>query len=103
MSNGNATLLDAGAANECLFLAIGDMVCVKPGTLDPDFSGWPLDGWVGEIVELDATSTPRHYLVRWNEDTVARMPPDCRDWCEREDVALDQMWLFDVDLDPLAV
>jgi len=98
-----AILEDFSATGQRPPLAIGDAVFARAGTPDPDFPDILLDGWIGEIVELDATVTPVRYLVQWDERTLGRMAPDCRDRCEMEDFVLDQMWLLEDDLDALTV
>jgi hypothetical protein len=100
---GTATVEEIGTANQRPPLAVGDIVCARAGTWDPDFPDCRLDGWMGEIVEVDETVAPARYLVQWNQRTLGRMSPDCRDRCEMEDFVLDRMWLFDDDLDVLPV
>jgi len=102
MSNTSATLLsDAPAASRRALFCVGDTVRVRTGISDPDFPGNPLDGWVGRIVERDDTPVPVQYLVQWDEKTLVRMWPDCRESCELEGFAFDRMWLLEDDLAPL--
>jgi hypothetical protein len=97
----NATVVEARAAAGRLRLAVGDLVRVTFGTPDPDFPGMRLDGWVGRVVEADASTTPALYLVEWNERTMRRMSPGYRVWCRDEDLVVDRMWLFEEDLHAL--
>ncbi len=82
-------------------LAVGDAVCARAGTSDPDFPDRQLDGWSGMIVEIDETVAPAQYLVQWDRNTVSGMSPDCRSRCETEDFVFDQMWLLEDDLNIL--
>ena len=80
---------------------VGDIVCVRPGTSDPDFPARQLDGWIGKIVDRDETVAPVQCLVQWNDSTIDRMSSDERSLCEWEDFAIDQMWLLEEELDVL--
>jgi hypothetical protein len=88
----------AGAATAPAF-AVGDVVAARPGTCDPDFPGISLNGWTGHVVRVDRARSQTHYLVQWDQDTLEDLAWPCRDWCEREDRAFDQMWLLDDDLE----
>jgi hypothetical protein len=94
-----AVLEDVGIADPSLLLSLGDSVCVKAGTPDPDFPDRQLDGWTGVIVELDETVIPAQYLVQWDQATISGMPPEDRKRCEIEDFALDRMWLLEEDFE----
>lgn len=79
---------------------IGDQVTVRRGTLDPDFPDIPLGGWTGTIGELGDTSPEQHYLVVWNDYTLANMHPVFRQRCLRDDLEIESMWLRESDLEP---
>ena len=68
-----AMLEDIGAADGRPLLTVGDAVCVRPGTPDPDFPGRRLDGWSGSIIEQNNTVSPAQYLVQWDKNTVSRI------------------------------
>ena len=95
----SALLADAGTASERRPFGIGDTVRVTYGTPDPDFPGMRLDGWIGEVVDVDAAHHPARYLVQWNEKTLRRMSRGYHTRCGVGGMVLDQMWLFDEDLD----
>ncbi len=46
---------------------------------------------VSEVQQM----TPAVYLLEWSPGTLENVPPACREYCEREDVALDAMWLLE--------
>jgi hypothetical protein len=96
-----AMLKDVGAADWRPSLAVGDAVRVRAGTSDPDFPDRPLDGWIGKIVERNEKAVPTQCRVQWDESTLDAMSAGDRKRCEREDFVLDQMWLFEDDLDVL--
>jgi hypothetical protein len=98
-----AMLEDIDAADRRPRLAIGDTVGTRVGTFDPDFPDIELNGWIGTIIKRDDTIATARCLVRWDERTVRQMSPDCREWCDMEDAAIDEMWLFEDDLDAVTV
>ncbi len=78
---------------------VGNRVRVKPGTTDPDFEDIPLSGWVGTVREVDPRSNPPTYLIEWDQHTLDQMHPVYRTRCERDDLALESMWLGEADLE----
>jgi len=79
-------------------LAVGDAVCVRAGTPDPDFPGKRLDDWTGVIAARNEAVAPTRCLIQWDENTVDGMSDEYRVRCAMEDLALDQMWLSEDDL-----
>lgn len=79
--------------------AEGTRVRVKAGVMDPDFPELHLGNWRGTVSEVRNGGLPG-YLIRWNPETLENVHPACRDYCEKEDVAFDKMWLLEVDLEP---
>jgi hypothetical protein len=79
---------------------VGDAVTVRRGTRDPDFPDIPLGGWTGAIREVG--SVPEvHYLIAWNDYTLANMHPVFRQRCLRDDLEMESMWLPENDLEPM--
>lgn len=79
---------------------IGDRVTVRRGTRDPDFADIPLGGWTGTIRQLGGLDPEPHYLVAWNDYTLANMHPVFRQRCLRDDLEAETMWLRQGDLEP---
>lgn len=79
---------------------LGDVVTVRRGTRDPDFPDIPLGGWSGCVREVGLRPEP-HYLIAWNEYTLANMHPVYRQRCDRDDLETESMWLRETDLEPL--
>ena len=79
--------------------AVGSCVRIKTGVMDPDFPGMHLAGWKGTISQVERGKMP-HYLVQWTPATLDGLSPACRDFCEFEDVAFEEMWLLEKDLGP---
>lgn len=79
--------------------AEGTRVRVKAGVMDPDFPEMHLGDWTGTVSEVRRGGLPG-YLIRWNPETLENVHPACREYCAKEDVALDKMWLLEGDLEP---
>jgi hypothetical protein len=79
---------------------IGAAVTVRRGTRDPDFPDIPLGGWTGTVREVGSEQPEAHYLIAWNEYTLANMLPVYRQRCLRDDLEVDSMWLRESDLEP---
>lgn len=73
---------------------VGDLVRVRSGVTDPDFSDIPLGGWAGKITEVE----PPLYLIRWSQET-KNMHPVYRKRCERDGLDVEEMWLGEDDLE----
>jgi hypothetical protein len=73
--------------------AVGNPVCVKPGTPNPDYPEIPLGGWSGTVAAVDQKSSPTIYLVEWNQRTLDQLPPGYRMRCARDGVNVGDMWL----------
>ena len=80
--------------------AIGALVRVRPGIMDPDFADIPLGGWAGTVREADRRSAPPTYLIEWDRPTLEHMHPVYRKRCERDGLDLESMWLGEDDLEP---
>ena len=84
-------------------LAIGTRVRVKPNVTVPEFPDVPCGGWTGSIDNLIGKSKPDpKYVVEWDEETIARMPPDYRDRCEKNGLFFRMACLSGDQIEPLA-
>jgi hypothetical protein len=68
--------------------AVGCLVRIKPGVIDPEYPDMPLGGWLGTIAEVQEES----YLVRWSEATLQAVHPTYHERCERDGVDFSGMW-----------
>lgn len=80
--------------------AVGDMVRVRRGVVDPDFPDIPLGGWAGVVQEISRRGPSHTYLIAWNDRTLEQMHPVHQHRCERDELDAESMWLADSDLEP---
>jgi hypothetical protein len=66
--------------------------------MDPDFPGVHIGDWTGTVSQI-YNERPTTYLIQWHPETLERVHPACREYCEVEDVSLNQMWLLEEDLE----
>ncbi len=78
--------------------AVGTLVRVKIGVMDPDLPGVHLGGWKGTISQVQNGGLPT-YLVQWSPETLENVHPAHRDHCQKEDIAFDKIWLLEEDLE----
>ena len=81
---------------------IGDKIVVKDGVLDPDF-GTSIEGWTGEISEVDSDSESRiTYRIEWDEKTIKGMSKKHITTCDKENLDHACMYLFgnEIELQP---
>lgn len=78
--------------------AIGDLVRVKAGAVDPDFPDIPLGGWKGTVTEI--SQDPPLYLIRWDQQTLDAIHPVYRHRCERDGLDCEAMYLPESELEP---
>ncbi|MBI1915756.1 MAG: hypothetical protein HYS12_13635 [Planctomycetes bacterium] len=74
-------------------------VRVKAGVKDPDNPDIPIGGWCGTVAEVETSSQPCGYLVRWDQRTLGQMHPVFVKRCQRDDLEVDRMWLDESDLE----
>ena len=77
----------------------GSRVRVKSGVTDPDLPDLPLGDWTGTVAQVEMGDLTT-YLIRWSRQTLRTVPPALREYCEKEDAALDRIWLLEEDLEP---
>ena len=78
--------------------AKGTTVRVRIGVMDPDFPSMHLGGWVGTVARVHKGELAA-YLVQWSPSTLKSVPPAIREFCEKEDIVFDKMWLLEEDLE----
>jgi len=74
-----------------------DKVCVRDGYKDDD-TGTDLSGWTGTVIYAE---TGGMVLVKWTQETLARMPQEYIDYMEESDLGIDEYELYDSDILPL--
>ena len=80
----------------------GDKIVVKDGVVDPDF-GTSIEGWTGEISEVDSDSESRiTYRIEWDGKTIKSMSKKHIATCDKENLDHVCMYLFgnDIELQP---
>jgi hypothetical protein len=80
---------------------IGLSVIVKEGIPDPDY-GQDLSGWQGRIIDIkDENKDDPLLLIKWDSQTLKKMPRSMTEACEKDGLASDQMYLYGNDVDPV--
>jgi hypothetical protein len=75
-------------------LALGDTVRVKDGVMDPDYDGYCMGGWSGEIIALDTWEQMPMALIAWDASTQRdRIDPEVRRRAASQGLSVAQMWL----------
>jgi hypothetical protein len=75
---------------------VGDRVRVRPGVTDVMSSDMVLGGWTGAVAEIDGEMC----CVRWDEETLAKMPSSYREHWQADALPVDSLWLSQRDLEP---
>ena len=75
-------------------LALGDVVQVKDGVMDPDYDGYGIGGWSGEIIALETWEQMPMALIEWDASTQRdRIDPEVRRRAASQGLSVSQMWL----------
>ena len=77
-------------------LTLGDVVRVKDGVMDPDYDGYCIGGWSGEIIALDTWEQTPMVLIAWDATTQRdRIAPEVRRRATSQGLSVSQMcnWL----------
>ncbi len=75
-------------------LTLGDVVRVKDGVMDPDYDGYCIGGWSGEIIALDTWEQTPMALIAWDATTQRdRIAPEGRRRAASQGLSAAQMWL----------
>src|SRR3954453_7899555 len=75
-------------------LTLGDVVRVKDGVMDPDYDGYCMGGWSGEIIALDTWEQTPMALIAWDAPTQRdRIAPEVRRRATSQGLSVAQMWV----------
>ena len=84
-------------------LTLGDIVRVKDGVMDPDYDGYCIGGWSGEIIAFETWEQTPMALIEWDASTQrARMDPEVRRRAASQGLSTAQMWLHLSDFERVA-
>jgi hypothetical protein len=76
-------------------LTLGDSVRVKDGVMDPDYDGYCIGGWSGEIIALDTWEQTPMALIAWDATTQRdRIDPEVCRRAASQGLSAAQMWLY---------
>ena len=85
-------------------LTLGDTVRVKDEVMDPDYEGYSIGGWSGEIVAFETWEQTPMALIAWDATTQRdRIDPKVRQRAASQGLSADQMWLHLSDLERVDV
>src|SRR5262249_16151582 len=75
-------------------LTLGDIVRVKDGVMDPDYAGYCIGGWSGEIIAFETWEQTPMVLIAWDASTQRdRIAPEVRRRAASQGLSAAQMWL----------
>jgi hypothetical protein len=75
-------------------LTLGDIVRVKDGVMDPDYDGYCIGGWSGEIIAFETWEQTPMALIAWDASTQRdRIAPEVRRRAASQGLSAAQMWL----------
>jgi hypothetical protein len=75
-------------------LALGDTVRVKDGVMDPDYDGYGIGGWSGEIIAFETWEQMPMALIAWDASTQRdRIDPEGRRRAASQGLSVAQMWV----------
>src|SRR5215471_7360330 len=81
-------------------LTLGDTVRVKDAVMDPDYEGFSIGGWSGEIVAFETWEQTPMALIEWDATTQRdRIAPEVRQRAASQGLSAYQMWLHLSDLE----
>jgi len=76
-------------------LTLGDLVRVKDGVMDPDYDGYGMGGWSGQIIALDTSEQTPMALIEWDATTQRdRIDPEVHRRAASQGLSAAQMWLY---------
>jgi len=75
-------------------LTFGDVVRIKDGVMDPDYDGYCIGGWSGEIIAFETWQQTPMALIAWDASTQRdRITPEGRRRAASQGLSAAQMWL----------
>jgi hypothetical protein len=77
----------------------GTGVRVKEGICLPEFPEFSIAGWTGEVLETKGRGSAVQYIIQWDGETVASMPPAYRDHCEAHGLIHEMVCLSKADVE----
>jgi hypothetical protein len=81
-------------------LTLGDIVRVKDEVMDPDYDGYSIGGWSGEIIAFETWGQTPMALIAWDATTQHdRIDPEVRRRATSQGLSATQMWLHLSDLE----
>jgi hypothetical protein len=84
-------------------LALGDVVRVKDEVMDPDYDGYSIGGWSGDIIALDTSEQTPMALIEWDTTTQRDLiDPEVRRRTASQGLSVSQMWLHLRDFERVA-
>ena len=84
-------------------LALGDVVRVKDEVMDPDYDGYSIGGWSGDIIALDTSEQTPMALIEWDATTQRDLiDPEVRRRTASQGLSVSQMWLHLRDFERVA-
>jgi hypothetical protein len=81
-------------------LTLGDIVRVKDEVMAPDYDGYSIGGWSGEIIAFETWEQTPMVLIEWDATTQhERIDPEVRRRATSQGLSAAQMWLHLSDLE----
>ena len=74
-------------------IKIGDYVRVKKGIRDPDYSKFVIGGFQGTIFSVDEYPDETLVGIKWDEETLSKMPKKIVERFLKENFQHDKMYL----------
>lgn len=75
-------------------IKIGDYVRVKKGIRDPDFGSFVIGGFQGTVFSVDESPNETIVGIKWDEETLSKMPRKMLKRCLKDNFEHDKMYLL---------
>ena len=79
-------------------VSVGQSVRVREGLAMPEFPAIPIGGLGGSVTEVRGRGKQRKVILRWTEESMARLPNGYRDECDAKQLAADLVCLLASDV-----
>ncbi len=80
-------------------IKVGDTVIVKKGVMDTDLKGFALQGYQGTVFEIDDDTDETIIGIRWDKETLSKMPRKMLNRCLKENWEYEIMYLSEDDVE----